>query len=448
MTRKLLLLFVISLLACLMINSDFFEERLLHKIFLTTVKKYLLGTEYIRKTNFKIASGEDQILEGESEKYVLVSDDGSKWIFKIPLSKVGSYTELMGYRLAELCGINVPEVFHFSMLINNEHKEGTLIEYIPIKIKFTNNDLLNFGVFPVLSEDQIYSLINSLIFDWFFFNRLFTGTEFIVSQSGKLYEIDFDLEVPFSCEQINKAIKEAQIYPDNSNWGRIRWKEFLEKNHTNIDFKQLIGIANHINRMDDCFIEKTVDTALKSHCIKPYILKALVDRRLGLISFFNDYYSKIFQKKINIRGSALIYRLMVYNKLRSKVYSYRKRLADMNNNSPTKNQNLSVIACGDAWRYIRFCHNESKKAGFIDLNKIKNKLLLMQKEKSDLNEKLGINLYIRQIEILAGVDLSTYGQCPFIPVVLNSNINAAEKVENALLNNLRYKEYRLLNNKQ
>lgn len=143
----------------------------------------------------------------------------------------------------------------------------------------------------------------------------------------------------------------------------------------------------------------------------------------------------------------IIYRLAIYNKLRHKLHDYRRRLIAMDNYSPEQIQNLSIIASGYAWRYIMLCHYAAEKTGASDLSEIKNNLLLMQEEENNPNEKLALNLYIRQVEILEKVDLLYYHECPFIPVVLVSDTNMTKKVTKLLLEDLRYKGYRFRENK-
>lgn len=304
MIRKSLLLLLITFSASFfIINLDFLEKRLLHRIFLSAEEKSRLGREYIHKLKFKIASKKEQILEGESEKYVLIASDGSRWIFKISLDKFGIYTELMGHRLAELCGINIPESFYFTTTINDKQKEGLLIESIPVKTTFSFEGLLSPNNFPIVSENQMYSLMCSLIFDWFISDSL-PNSESLISKSGQFYEIDFDKCLRYYFKEKDEIIKKDKIYLSDSNiLDRIRWIEFLEENRIEIDFKRLKGIANHIYSMDDRIIEKVIDIALKHHRLKPYILETLSDRKLKLISFFNDYYSKVFSKRVDLHGS-------------------------------------------------------------------------------------------------------------------------------------------------
>jgi len=388
----------IGLVLGLVIIFSFFY--LQQKLLLNTLSGLInikdeLGKLYLKNTSFKLASDDDQIQGGHSEKYVLIDNLGKKWLFKSSKEETEQIKTIIAYKLANFLGVNTPSMYPFNITINNIVKQGFMIEMLPPKTKFIN---LN-AEYLENKNDIFISSLKNIFFSWWVFCTPGSHDciEIAITPSGTIFQIDMNNAFGFK-EQDAYEFRENE-YPN----------ALLQLKKSDAEFNKLNTFIQHSMTIKNNQIKKYLAAHLNRHVPKSANNKAndidlILERKKLLLKHFLNIYSispentfntfdniKLFTYRLNLCKNFVKDSLQIIVKL-----PFLKKKFNQNN--------LEFVSSGDAWRYLKNNFDIYDEADFnsdSDFNKlfpdVVSKLLAMRRNSSSYGEKIAITIYLRQV---------------------------------------------------
>jgi len=409
MLKKLSLIFIVILTAIFCLYN-LIKSNLLNKVIIKLVDTNdALGKRYINNLHFKFAGDKEQVFSGISEKYVLIADDGSKWLFKKSIEEDQEKYFLV-YKLANILGIDLPETYRFSLNINCKKRSGYIMEFIPE----ANSSYLSELLSKCIAERKyifIPKLLAQSVFGWLTY---YYDPQLIFSAS-KVYFSDLDDSFYMS--------KSPKNIPDIFKGINIQ-----------VDYKTVYALLKYINRMDEKLLEAYLSQVLNSETQdKKYMIELIMQRKKMVVpSFFNTYSNNsVFQRLKFNRANAFSLKLDICNNLLNKIILKSKKPGFFKNNC--LNSELYIVASGESWLYLAekfislrknsYFKDKDVQALFQDCE---NKLFLIRKNAKDPREKLATTLYLRQLRTLKGYQEKNKKMLyptwkVFIPILLETN---------------------------
>ncbi|MBL7197401.1 MAG: hypothetical protein ISS47_04840 [Candidatus Omnitrophica bacterium] len=399
------------LIAIIIFTSFIFKDRLaLGAISKLIHLKDKLGELYIEKLSFELADDEEQIHTGCTEKYVLKASDGTKWLFKSLYNEDEEKQILIAYRLANILGVNTPERYGFNISINGINKRGFLQRMLP-----PGNSHFSLGYIGYIRNNFIQSVFCNGIFCYLLCIPN-DNCEFLVSPSGKIYQIDLNnIFDPFwellDDDAIARSSAEYLIRIDNS-----KYLMDISINDIDIDFKQVYTCLKHIQEIDNDWLIKYLEIGPGGYSDSwiNSIMNIMIKKKSTLSEDFRNHYSSHpnFHSKDLYSASSFSYRVKICKKLSKDIL---QRCIDLLFSKRQKiKSELSLISSGNAWRYINnlqddlhsyldFSFKNKLSAADIKNQVIKlfldaeNELISIRYDCDDFGEKLAITLYLRQV---------------------------------------------------
>ncbi len=184
---------IVILLLSVGLFTKLFDLYLSHECLGLVLKKAQAIDSYIHKLNFEIDFEKSRRLSGDSEKYILTADDGSKWIFKVDPFAELRINEIFFYRLFEYLGVPVPWGASFHIVINGTKKRGILAQYV--LASHSDLRLEYYDEFPDLSSKQLTSIIKGALLSWMLWGEALADVESILGEDGEIYTIDLDNQI-------------------------------------------------------------------------------------------------------------------------------------------------------------------------------------------------------------------------------------------------------------
>lgn len=357
-----------------------------------------LNEKIIAKLRFELYK--NKTLGGSTCKYVLKNKESDdQWLFKVYKSSVPVNNTIVTYRLAQLFGLDMPEITKMVLPINERMQYGSIQKVIPglKKIYYIPFSQLSFG--------QIECIMKNQVLDWLVFNGDVDEDEFLVEEeTGKIIVIDKD--ETFYDEDSTQL---ADNVGEDSYYYKF-WEAYLKGdfNITNINFEKVFELVNYIQSIKDEYIICIINDLLKD--IKDsselnFIIEKVISRKHNLKVDFEAFYGGLVKAKKGKGVSSStdknnVYAHVVLKKLEESISQKKEKLAQLKLKSSEKQESIMQISCSDAWYLIEQL-NYASRGNFFSLSNQTIKEIENLKEKvSSIYEKLVINIYLGQIRNL------------------------------------------------
>nr|MBA4405131.1 hypothetical protein [Nanoarchaeum sp.] len=390
MKRKRRFFFLI--LGCIFIVCFYLSK---DALLLNTISKLvhikdMLGKLYIERLDFDVAEEHEQIMKGDTEKCVLKDNLDNLWLFKVPDDIEDEIDTLAVYKLANILGVDTPEMYIFCPSINGKKQQGFLQRMLP-----SNSFFLTLIEFEKYKNDWVSVMLINELFS-FLVGYEYDDVELLIVPPGKIYQIDLDNSFGFGKDDNEEYEKEEFWY-----------KVHLYRKHFDIDFKQSYIFLNHIKSIKDDWLIKYVKAVLDEYPSQAYIsnlIKVLIDRKPHLDDFY-QLYSHHDNFASSKSTSCFLYRIDICRKLCKNIL--QKCVSSLFLKRKNKKNEFSLVSSGDTFRYLidyfeflrkpaDFRKQEVPKL-FLDAE---DTLISICHKCNDFREKIAITLYMRQVRTL------------------------------------------------
>ena len=359
-----------------------------------------LNEEIADRLNFKFRKQKKFEFYGENYKYLFnekKTDD--LWLFKIYESSFPVNATVVTYRLAQLLGIDMPEITGTTLLINEREKYGSIQKMFP---DVKNIDEVRFSS---LSVKQIESIMKNQVLDWIVSNVDIDESEFLIGKYGRIIAIDKD--ETFSDE--GKAISLADNVGGDSYYYQF-WKAFLEgKVETGkVDFKKVFEVIDYFQKINDEYIINIFNDLLRKVTAPSEfnsIVKNAILKKHNLRKDFEDFYkdlakNKIFSFRTPVIDKNNTYAQYVLDKLKENIYQKRYTLSRLKPKKTNKKENIKIIYCLESLYLVNELNYVYKENFFSSSNRVIKKLNDLKKKNPPIYEQFAIDLYIEQVKNL------------------------------------------------
>jgi len=351
-----------------------------------------LGRLYLQRVNLRLASNDEQIVDGETEKYVLIDNNGKKWIFKVDLNAQERMRSLIAYHLANILGVNVPPMYEFNLTINDNNLKGVLIEMLPSETKFVHStDRL-----IVQNNNHLNSSIINIVFGWWLFGETESSEiELAITPLKKIYHIDMNNALHY--DNFFLSGNHEQFYDHLYKGKLVKFKNI------DIDFKKAHRFVQHSINIQNNKLRMYLRSYLDSFDEQFYFndIDIVIDRKNNLsknyrklFAFHPNYsdknfnHSDIFSYRLSINGDLL------KNILRQIQFLMFMKISD-------KKNNINIVSSRLAWIYLNRYTNLLDEDEFTEfdqaISQMDKNLTAMRYGTPNLREKIAITLYLRQI---------------------------------------------------
>ncbi len=397
--------FVFIFVFCfLFLDLKIYANSIINEIMKLEKENWEIDKKNIDKVTFRLA--ENQSFSGYgAEKMFLEDSDGNKWLFSLYPLPVNIKNTEMVYRLAFLCGIELPIAREIILPVDGELRKGLLQSVLPDVIGLGVKDLIN------LSPLQMEFFFRSQILEWFVCNSDTDEDEFIVDkQNSRIICFDHDSSFDYEKKDISPIGEEYSVY--NKFW-RLYVKE---KGNIEINFREILGLINYIRRLDDRILREMAEAVYYGDAFledREQIFRLLILRKNDLYSTFENLYQDMFKesgKKFEIKFSDKenSYSKEILERVLAIVFKKRLQFFQSQPKIIKKQENISVVFSDKAWYMVDELNYLSRDNFVSKVRDVNEKLKSLEKKTSDFCEKLAINFYIEKVNRIQRERKMTY----------------------------------------
>ncbi len=362
------------------------EKILMNKIVCNFKESQKLDGKIIRKLRFELYENQD--LGGSAQKYLLKSNNGDLWLFKVyPFSKTKRVKiSRCVYLLAQLLAISTPVLYEINLPINGKLRYGSIQKFIS-----DTKELCDVKI-SELSNTQIEDIQYHEIFDWLIFNGDPDSDHFFIKpKTDEIVAIDKDLSLS---EMKGSSLSEN---PWNNAWYMNYWKKCIA-DEINIDFKKSFNFIKYIQSIKNCKLRKI----LLRLCNENKLIDEFFLRKKNLKIYFEKSYRRlsVLQGKqflIADNADKKAYSELVLEKIKKNVLEKRQLLKNLKAQKKTRQNNITAISSEDAWDIVDKLNWVDKERSLVYIKNVIEKLECLEKKKVSVYEKLAINLYIEEV---------------------------------------------------
>jgi len=431
--KRLFIILVLSLCLVIFLLLIFYTKALYHVAFWIFEKEDQMNEIYFKKIKFKLADRDKQIYKGDTEKYVLESQFGELWLFKLKdktkYQEMSGAHNIIGFRLAKLYGLGVPETHLFECKINGSMQQG----YIQRVIKFEKEfECLNEAyAFAFLEKKQelISEIVSHEIFSWLLCRQ--DKPSFLLGSSGKLYQIDMDhiFRFPGLYPRFYSSDQECL-----SNFVEFEGKRMLlEKSELVFNCENISRFVRIIKETPERFLKQYLTKGIKGQEAVSYTNRSIdiLITRMGMLPqcFAGD---GLLSESLSCYE---VFPLPIFI-LRSCFYSLKniilKSFTAMNG-AASGTASIDMVSSGIAWNTIRDSFSDTWMEDKQDVSPVLSndieKLFILRRESGTLQEKLAISMYIQQVRTFRD-NIDQYGITCHNKEILTPVIHSLNNLEN------------------
>ncbi|MDP8216025.1 MAG: hypothetical protein P9L98_01720 [Candidatus Kaelpia imicola] len=272
---------------------------------------------FLNRLIFEIAD-DQPILGGESVKFFLRGSDGNLWLFK----QGESGKALTAAKLAYIFGIDSPEIFRLSLVINGRNINGSIQRFIEADRSI---DLVD----PLIMRQKQEEIIKLHIFHWLIDKREDAFYHLILDKKGDIYSIDlkyvlkyFNRSYPSPCSLEEKFFYRKEI-PKYEVFTRF-WDEYLKSFD---DWKLQIPF-DFICYVED-FDSDYISFLLSENNIESLNIKRFIELKKNISVEFKSFLSFLRQRTgvdVSFDCNTKKYALSQLNRFRADLREKRERL--------------------------------------------------------------------------------------------------------------------------
>ncbi len=399
LTRKNVFFVVILIyLAIACLNLDLYAYSAVNEIIKLEKEKQKLNEEIINSLNLRFSKRRKVNFYGENYKCFLKDRESDDlWLFKIYKSSFPANATVATYRLAELLGLDVPDIAGITLIINEQERYGSIQKMIPGVKRIDKIPLSQ------LSSKQVESIMKNHVLDWLVFNSDMDNDEFLIEEkTGRVIAIDKDKTFSDEEKTVLLEQKRGKDFYCHDFWGAYLKGEIIVKN---VSFKKVFELIDCFQRIDDEDIINILDDLL-SEVMSPgeynSILKAIILKKHNLRRDFEKFYKKLTKNKGFSFSAPSIdkdntYAQFVLDKLKENIYQKKSTLARLKIRKLKKQEKMKIIACFEVMSLVNELRFVRKEEFFSLSNLIIKKIDCLKKKKGSVYEQFVMDLYIEQI---------------------------------------------------
>ncbi len=393
--------FFVAILMCSVImclDLMVYADSVIKKIVKLERENQKLNEEIIDRSRFELYK--NKTLGGETCKWLLKNKESNDlWLFKIYKSSMPVNSAIVTYRLAQLLGLDMPEITKIILPINGRMQYGSIQKMIPNVIS------INEIPFNLLSVKQIESIMKNQVLDWIVFNSDVDKNEFLVEkETGKIIVIDKD-ETFYESESF--FLKDNQ---GGDSYYYEFWKAYSESkiNINSVSIKKFFELIDYFQAIDNCYVVSIINDLLKNTIDSAEldsIIEKVISRKNNLRQDFENFYKDLAKKndcflQIPLIGKKNFYAQAVLKKLKKSVSQKRLKLDKIKVKKDKPQEDIKRLSCPDAAFLIEDLNYVSREE-FMSFSKLSIEKLNCLKAKSiSIYEQFVIDLYIEQIKNL------------------------------------------------
>ena len=364
--------------------------------FLLTNVACALEEAYFERLSLRIT--EDQpFLYGINSKFLLYDNQNRPWLFKVEHDGLDKIV-LAVYRFGKYCGVPLPEIHAFTVIVNGKKNTGTIERFV--EDCKTSDNISMIEISPV----QLNILAAHQVFDNFIWNFENSPSNFLINRkTGELFFIDKNRA--FGFESQNMSLSDNYRYGTrdflNSLYNRM-W-DALHKGTITIDVSESMSLLRYMSESDWRDIKKLFAPLERlDNNILFGNMELLKEKQKRLYTDFLEFY-RIQQKKSKGRligiDSHSHYEFSVYRKLAGQLFQLLRDIHLLLRKPQPQVCSFTIIASSEAWDMIREDFVPQAQSQY-DLMRLTQRLMTLLETTLDPNEKLVIRLYLERCDLL------------------------------------------------